>query len=180
MRTVMGALIGSVLILTTSGCSPDADEVDEPSQGEVRRIESADCPSLLPDDVITSLGWSEAGDATYAPEEQCTRTTAEGTVEVTRRAVPAVGGDDLPAKAGETFDERCSGFDAEDSIDFVEPSEGSQACATVEGGRSISSLVLLTGDNAVIEIRVDADADTLTAQVEAGLAAAATAADQTF
>ncbi|WP_257953102.1 hypothetical protein [Nocardioides sp. B-3] len=35
-------------------------------------------------------------------------------------------------------------------------------------------------DNAVIEIVVDADADTAAAQVEAGLSAAASAADDTF
>lgn len=181
MRTVSGAVVGSVLILIliTSGCGPDADGVDQPSRGEIRQIEPADCAILLPDSVITALGWSEAGGATYA-EERCTRTSAEGTVEVTRRPVPAVGGDDLPAKAEATFEERCSGFKAEDSTDLFDPAGGSQACAAAEGGRSISSLVLLTGGDAVMEVRVDADADTPIAQIEAGLAAAAMAADETF
>jgi hypothetical protein len=178
MRSALG--LGVVLLLgalTMQACGDD--EAAETSPGPPQQTSLGDCADLLPDSVFAALGWDPAGDATL-DGDTCTRAATQGDAEVQRRAVAAVGGDDLPAAAASTFEEHCADLYGESgtAVDWL--GADTSACALLAPDRGMSVLVVVTDDDAVVEVRVDADESTPEAQVQAGLVELAQAATATF
>jgi hypothetical protein len=178
MRTALGRLLIVIAVPALAACTMDAAEVEEPRTGEIRTLQASDCPTILNDDVVSSLGWSGAAQPQFKSTEECQVETEQGSVTLSRRPVPAVGGDDLPDKARASFDERCaliatsSGTSGEVADWFDVPDSGASCAALDVAPHGASTLVLLTPGHAVLEIRVETDQATPGDTLRAGLSAA--------
>ncbi|TNM40488.1 hypothetical protein FHP29_10600 [Nocardioides albidus] len=166
-----------VLVGVLSACSDPAATVDDgpddaSSTGAMTR---ETCAALVPDAVFADLGWVPTGSAT--PDElTCTREATEGQVSVQRRALAYTGPDDRAAAARTAWEQRCDEVGAMvDRAAGIAP-EAAASCALVADRGPDSVLVLRTGDDDVLEIRVAPRADTPVERIEAGLRALATAA----
>lgn len=174
MRTLSAALLLVAPVL--AGCT-DAKEVEEPTDSSgIWSLTQERCRALVPDGALDALGWSGAGIARL-DSDTCTRTATEGTVSVSRRPVPAVGGSDLPAAADTMFAERCDEVAATPEAAEGIADGGQGACALLpDADRTVSILVVHTDADAVLEVRVDSDAPTDLAHRAAGLDALGAAA----
>ncbi|MXG89493.1 hypothetical protein [Nocardioides flavescens] len=65
------------------GCSSDDDS--RPTPGTPSVTTAAECLSRVPDDVLTTLGWTPVGDGAEATQRGCRREAEEGYVEVRDR-----------------------------------------------------------------------------------------------
>ena len=182
MRTHRSAVLAAFLVPVLVGCTGAAEVADpEPvREPTATRTTLETCAALTPDDALEALGWSGAA-AARLDIDTCTRDAQEGTVTVQRRAVPAVGGEDLPAAADDVLAGRCEELGATAEAATALWDQGQGACALVpRSDRSISVLVVHTDDDAVVEVRVDATAPTARAAREAGLGALGEAVATTF
>ena len=178
MRHLLPLLAVAAACTTLVACGGEsAQPVGEPAR--TGQTTAADCRELVPDSVLERLGWSPQQPATL-DSATCRRSAPEGEVSLMRRAVGAVGGDDLPARARAAYAERCAELDAVPDPDdpSAPPSSGEEtdwlgrtpACVVLaDGDRGETVLLLLTDDDALVEARVDVVRATDPDTVRAGL-----------
>lgn len=179
MRRPLIPLLLVVVAASAQACgSESTDRVADP--GPAQETAPADCQALIPDSALDLLGW-DAESAVTLDSGTCERAAAQGEVAVRRRAVAAVGESDLPEQAERAYAERCGELDAVPDPDdpSAPPSAGEETdwlsgdipvcVVTADGDRGENVLLVLTDNDALVEIRVDVNEPTAADAVQAGL-----------
>jgi hypothetical protein len=135
---------------------------------------------LIPDRILTTLGWPAAGGPAEVRRSTCRRESGAGAVNVQRRPVAAVGGDDLPEKSRQAYEARCAELEGlpdpdrpevparpGEPVDWLGPDQ--PACAVVEEDRGWNVLLTLTPEHRLIEVWIEVDEATPPAKVRAAL-----------
>jgi len=180
-RTLGPASLLATAVLTGAllgGCGDsDADDVATPSGEETT---AADCAALIPDDVVSALGWT-ADSAPTRDSATCTLGADQGTLSVARRPVPGVDGDDLPEAGQDEYAERCAVLrdgQGGQEVDWL-GSEATTCAAVTDDGSGVNVLLALTDAGLLVETRVTVDEPTASAeQVQGALSELARTAVQ--
>lgn len=178
-RTLGLGLVALLGVLVLQACGGE-EAVESDAPGPAQETSLGDCREAVPDTALETLGWESWGVASL-DSGTCTRAAAQGDIAVERWPVGAVGGDDLPAAAQQSFDEHCADLYGEpgEEVDWMGPD--TQACGRVDGeGRGVSYLVALTEDDTIVEARVSAGESTSDDLVRDALVELVAAAAATF
>jgi len=164
IRRSLAVALCPLLAVATAGCSGDDDGSAPTGQPSVTT--AAECLSRVPDDVLTTLGWTPVGDEAEATQRGCRREAEQGYVEVRDRP----GGYD---RLCATLD-RSGGVAAGVPADWLGELLGRTvtACAVEPGADVGATKVALERDGgAVTEVTVAVLSPTPQAQVREAVAA---------
>lgn len=160
----LAAIVSVLCVAGLAGCSSDDDS--RPSPGTPSVTTAAECLSRVPDDVLTTLGWTPVGDGAEATQRGCRREAEQGYVEVRDRP----GGYD---RICATLD-RSGGVGAGAPADWLGELLGRPvtACAVEPGADVGATKVVLERDGGeVTEVTVAVLSPTPQAQVREAVAA---------
>lgn len=129
---------------------------EEPSGEPAGAFDEEACAALVPDTVVTTLGWQDAGEV-GVQAMRCQRAGSQGSVTVIRRAVVPTGTQTDEQAAREVYDDQC-GLLQQDASDYV-PSptwlpDGVTGCGTRPMEQGMTQAVALTDSGEVFELRV--------------------------
>ncbi len=167
--------------LATQACGGPDTEASSTDPGPALETSISDCNALIPEDVLATLGWSPGSTSATLDSGICRRDAEQGYVTVERLPVAALGGDDLPAKAQQAYDEACAELDSFPDPDDLSVSAGPgqsvgwlgedvTACAVEPSEpRAETTVVVLTPQDTVVQLRVVPDSPTSSGDVRAAL-----------
>ena len=136
------------------------------------------CRGLLPDGVLTALGWAAGAAATDEAGRCERRVEGSGAVTVTTRA--ATGGGDDPAR--EALDEQCeqlrsAGGYVDQPVAWLSPgSEASCATGLADTGTGVAELYVVNAVDELVQVRVEALAPVRPQQLQQAMSEVAAAA----
>lgn len=166
--SILALAISAVLL---SGCGGGASSVSsEGASPSSEGFATEDCRQLIPDEVIDSLGWTSSQEVDVNLT-RCKLVTDRGSVTV-QRLSESDEGETGEAASSRVFEKACSeGVDSGGSSGpEVEVSSAADSCSSViADGAGTSTLVVLTPDGHIAEVRIGA----LVAVPESTLTAAA-------